>query len=166
MNSAFEWANIGLFIVASVVAFGSLNKMRAGHTRPCIIGAVLLIAVGCAAQALGSFASQWDHIADTLVAGGVLALLIASQRTHSWALERWANPIASVIGVVIGGVFLAWLLSGCTTVPKPVCEPPEIDVVRTQQGTFYVLDEVEVRKLAAQLKGLEAGTCRLYDPHT
>lgn len=169
-EKALVWTNVGMFIAASLVAFGSLNKMRAGHTRPCIIGAVLLLAIGCAAQALGQVSSQWDHIADTLVGGGLLALLIASQRTHSWALERWANPIASVLGLLVGGVFLVWLLSGCTTVEEkpapPACDFPAFTVYRSPHGMIFGLAQDEVRELQQQIRSLAAGTCRLPAPQT
>lgn len=161
MRHALEWTNVGLFALASLAAFGSLNKMRAGETRPCMIGAVLLIALGCAAQAMGELFEQWAHIADTLVAGGVLGMLIASQRTHTWFLERWANPVASVIATAVGVIFVGWLLSGCAAPPQAVCEPPELHVVMTPAGPLYLLDQAGVETLAAQLRALDAGTCRL-----
>lgn len=109
--TALQWLNVGLAMLGSLAAFGALNKMRAGATRPCVIGAVLLIAVGLAGQGLGEFLGQWAAIADTATFGGILALLVASQRIHTWFLERWANPIASLIALVAGAVFLYGLLT-------------------------------------------------------
>lgn len=103
--------NVVLYALASLAAFGSLNKQRVGSTRPCIIGATLLLALGAAAQALGQVFSQWAHLADTATAGGILVLLIASQRQHTWILERWANPVASVIALAIGIVCILALLA-------------------------------------------------------
>lgn len=112
MSTVLVWTNIALFSAAALAAFGALNKMHVKTTRPCLIAAVLLIAIGCAGQAAGQLSSQWDHIADTLVAGGILAFMLASQRVHTWVLERFANPIASVICGVVGLIFLFWLLTG------------------------------------------------------
>jgi hypothetical protein len=161
MNSAIEWVNVVLFGLAALSALGSLNKMKVGETRPCMIGAVLLIAVGCAAEAIGQFSNQWDAISDTLVAGGLLALLLASQRVHTWFLERFANPIASVICLFSGAVFLGWLLSGCAVAPKPICEKPEFMVLITRNGTYYALDQNELAVLARTARRLEAGECAL-----
>ncbi len=112
-HDALYWLNLILAALASFAAFGSFQKMQWGTTRPCIIGAVLLIALGTAGQWLGHWFDEWVRVADTALYGGVLALLIASQRQHTWFLERWANPVASAIVAVSGAVFLCMLLSGC-----------------------------------------------------
>lgn len=108
-----EWIgrfNIALAILGMMAAFGSLNKMRWRETRPCVMLAMLLIAVGLAGQWAGQVGLGWANFADTATFGGILVLLIASQKVPSWFLERWANPIALLLGIICGLVFLTSIL--------------------------------------------------------
>lgn len=160
--SGIQWLNMLIWGLASAAAFGSLNKQRWGATKPCIIGATLLIALGCAGQALGQWASQWQQIFDTATAGGLLVLLIASQRVHTWFLERWAHPVASALATAVGIVFLVGLLSGCAS-PQPVPECPQVmarAVVHVEYGPGMFLDAEDIANLQAHLRGARDGTCR------
>ena len=114
-----NWLNLVLALLGSLAAFGALNKMKWGTTKPCIIGATLLIALGLAGQWLSLVKEEWLPYVDTALYGGILALLVASQRVHTWFLERFANPIASSIAIVAAAVFVGGLLSGCAAVQTP-----------------------------------------------
>lgn len=108
-----EWIgrfNIVLAMLGMMAAFGALNKMRWRETRPCVMLAMLLIAVGLAGQWLGEVGEAWSDFSDTATFGGILVLLIATQKVPSWFLERWANPIALVLASTCGIVFLTSLL--------------------------------------------------------
>lgn len=111
MADALKWFNVGLALLGSLAAFGSLNKMHWRETRPCMIGAMLLTALGLGAQWIGEISGDWARIADTATFGGVLVLLVATQRMPSWALERWANPAASLIAIGVGAAVLLGLLA-------------------------------------------------------
>jgi hypothetical protein len=114
-----KWLNLTLALLGSLAAFGSLNKMVWGSTRPCIIGATLLIALGLAGQWLSLIHEEWLQYVDTALYGGILALVIASQRNQTWFLERWANPAASAVALWAGIIFMLGLLTGCVQAAEP-----------------------------------------------
>lgn len=123
MGDSMKWLTLLVALLGSLAAFGALNKMEVGKTKPCVIGATLLIALGLAGQWLSLVHAEWLPYVDTALYGGILALLVSSQRVHTWFLERWANPIASAIVVVVGVVFVGGLLSGCAQAPIAPPQP-------------------------------------------
>lgn len=152
---ALYTAALALFGVG--VAIGVLNKMRAGETRPCMRGAIVLIAVGLLGQAAGAFADEWLPAADTATVGGVVVLLLATQRVPSWFAERWANPLASVIAIATGVIFLLTIATASAHAQAP---PATVDCrsmamtlerIATYRDTGANLDKVVglLRKLAA-----------------
>lgn len=144
MGDAMKWTNLVLALLASMAAFGALNKMKVGSTKPCIIGAMVLIALGLAGQWLSLVHEEWLPYVDTALYGGVLSLLIASQRVHTWFLERWAHPVASFIAMFVGAVFLLGLLSGCATTADDPDDPAwqrvcfEQPIGKTKEGMHVV----------------------------
>lgn len=163
MNTVHQWLNLVLALLGSLAAFGVLNKMRAGETRPCMIAAVLLIAIGLAGQWLGIGYDRWLPYVDTALYGGVLALLIASQRVHTWFLERWANPVASIIASIAAAVLLAGLLGGCTAVPPP-CAKLEAMVINSNAGPLVAFDMENLGRLAQRELDIQDGKCRVERP--
>lgn len=122
MDDPIKWLNLVLALVASVAAFGSLNKMQWGVTKPCLIGAMALIVVGMAGQWMSLVHEAWLPFIDTALYCGILGLILASQRVHTWVIERFSNPIATLAALLGGLVLLGGLLTGCTTVPPA---PPQ-----------------------------------------
>lgn len=110
MGELLKYFNVALAIIGSLVAFGSLNKMSR-TTKPCVAAAVLLICVGLFGQWVGVLKEAWSHYADTATFGGIVVLMLATQRQPTWVLERWANPLASVIAIIAGGAFLMGLFT-------------------------------------------------------
>ena len=154
-----NWLNLVLALLGSLAAFGALNKMKWGTTKPCIIGATLLIALGLAGQWLSLVKEEWLPYVDTALYGGILALLVASQRVHTWFLERFANPIASSIALVAAAVFVGGLLSGCAAAPEtPECDELNVVIVRTPMGTMLAF---EPEPLTKRMRDLQAGKCHL-----
>jgi hypothetical protein len=160
-----KWVNLITAALGSLAAFGALNKMVWGTTRPCIIGATLLIALGLAGQWLSLWREEWLKYVDTALYGGVLALTIATQRTHTWFLERWANPIASGITLCAAGVFLFGLLGGCAVQP-PLCERWKATLVYDDDGqpVALQLSQAQFAHLAETMRALGDGKCRLPVP--
>lgn len=164
MAEPIEWMNLVLALLGSLAAFGSLNKMEHGKTRPCIIGATLLIAVGLAGQWLSLAHEQWLQYVDTALYGGVLALLIASQRTPTWFLDRWANPVASLISLAVGVLFVLGLLTGCTSAPVrlPDCGPFPVRMALSDDGVIFVLSLEEAQRLRDLVRSVQDDKCRVY----
>ena len=120
MSQIYIGINTALALLAAIAAFGSLNKMQWGTTRPCMMFAMALIGLGFAGQGLGLIKEEWAFYSDTALYGGVLVLLIAEQREHTWFLERWANPIAMVLAFLVTALFMLGLLSGCAMAEEQV----------------------------------------------
>ena len=166
MVDPMKGLNLLLAALGSLAAFGALNKMHVSSTRPCIIGAILLIALGLAGQWLSLLHEEWLMYVDAALYGGVLALIVASQRHHTWFLERWANPIASAIVVTVGFVFVGGLLSGCAAAEKlPPCERWNFSVVRQDgEPVGIMLNPERLMQLHSLITGLAAGKCRIPEP--
>lgn len=168
--TALQWMNAALFVLVVLAAFGSLNKMHISTTRPCIIAAVFLIAMGAVAQGLSYvYWEELDGIAETLTYGGTFALLIASQKTHTWGLERWANPVASIAAVVVFAVAATWLLFGgrahaqeAPAKAVPQCADVSVMVLDNAKSMrLYVFDDANYKRLQTRQLQLQRGECRL-----
>lgn len=122
MVDTLRWFNVGLALFASLAAFSALTKANWRTTRPCIGAALFLLAAGLGAQWLGELRHDWMRLADTATFAGILVLLIATQHVPSWFLERWKNPVASVIA---GVVIVLWLVVLLTTPAHAADVAPE-----------------------------------------
>lgn len=164
-NAIYNGINTFLAVLGVAAVFGALNKMKVGTTRPCVILATALIGVGLAGQALGLIWREWMQFADTALYGGVLALLIASQRVHTWILERWANPLATVIAMGVGALLLVGLLGGCAA-PAPLCEPIGYTVGSMDGVKVYAFTEEELIEIGERQYALQEGRCRMPERGT
>jgi hypothetical protein len=165
VGDPMKWLNLVLALLGSLAAFGALNKMTVGTTKPCIVGAALLIALGLAGQWLSLYRQEWLQYVDTALYGGVLAFLIATQRTHTWFLERYANPVASAILILVGMVFVGGLLTGCAA-PRPLCERWNASLIYDEAGEAVAvrLSPQQFTHLAEVMRALDEGRCRLPAP--
>ena len=86
--------NTVLAIVLTALAFSSLNKM--GMTTDCAVRfAVALIFIGALGQAGGELFGKWDRYVDTLLYGGMIALLLANhRRTPTGVGTRWSRQLS------------------------------------------------------------------------
>jgi hypothetical protein len=144
LSTVHWWLNAAIAALASFAAFGSLNKMKWGTTKPCIVAAMLLIALGLAGQALGHVVDRWLIYADTALFGGMLALLLATQRVHSWFLERFANPVATLVAALTGIVFLLGMMSAAHGQENPIAQ-------RCQAYAAFAHRLAHLRELEASL---------------
>lgn len=111
MPDLVEVARLALAALVALTALGALNKMHRGTTRPCVAGAMVLVFAGAAGQLAAGLRSEYDEILDLLLLGGICAFLLASQRVPTWWLERVRNPGASVVLILVAGIFAAWAVS-------------------------------------------------------
>lgn len=173
--------NFGLWLLASMACFGSLNKMKHNETKPCIIGAMLLMALGCGGNFLAIWYEQWVMYADTAVAGGVLALVLGTQRTESWFMERWRNPIASIVAAAAALVFLFGLVNPARAqsydpeTGSYYVKPETMKICADNGGCVMVTnrwltqlraDLTEMKKMAERLKRQQADSCTPMDSMT
>jgi hypothetical protein len=165
MAEALKWFNVTLTLLGSLAAFGALNKMRWRETRPCIAGAMLLIAVGLGAQWLGELRGDWARVADTCTFGGFLVLIVATQKVPSWFLERWANPVASVIAILVGLVLLAFIFTGqAQAQSKPEREPIDCTSLAQLVARVAVYRDVDANrdKVLARILELNAEASAMH----
>lgn len=111
MADVLDAARLGLAAMVALAALGALNKMRWGHTRPCLAGAMLLLVLGGAGHCVAGLRGEWAEVLDVLLYAGIVSLLLATQRTATWFLERWANPAASIVVILALAIGLGWVAS-------------------------------------------------------
>ncbi len=103
-----EYLNILFAGAAFIGAMGAIAAMN-GTTCHVIRLADILVAVGMVAQILTRWFPQIDPYANTLVFGGVAALLFSSRRSPVSYFERWGKPVGAVVGVIaLAATFLSW----------------------------------------------------------
>lgn len=106
LNLATLFANVFLAITGALVAFGSINRMENGTGRAirCAFATTCAGLLGAAISTL--LPEHWQVSVDTLLYGGILALLIASRRRPAVIREHWVTPISFSITVSTWGLFL------------------------------------------------------------
>jgi hypothetical protein len=99
--------NTALAVLLAVIAFSSLNKMSLS-TDCTVRFAIALIFIGALGQAGGELLGKWDRYVDTLLYGGLIALLLANHRRTPTGLgTRWSRPLsflaaAVTVAIVVG----------------------------------------------------------------
>jgi hypothetical protein len=87
--------------VIALVALGGVARMTA-RTNCAVRWAVLLLMVSAGGQWLGFATGVWDHYLDTMLYGGILALLLANQRQPQWVIDTWSKWSAyAVLGLTV-----------------------------------------------------------------
>ena len=99
--------NTVLAIVLTALAFSSLNKMC--MTTDCAVRfAVALIFIGALGQAGGELFGKWDRYVDTLLYGGMIALLLANhRRTPTGVGTRWSRPLSFIASAATVAIIVA-----------------------------------------------------------
>lgn len=152
MGEFLKWFNLVLFALTSLAAYGALNKMQFGRTQPCVAAAMVLVLVGAAGQWLGDLRGDWLRIADTATAGGMLTLILATQKVPTWFLERWKNPVASIIAILAGAVLLLAIFAS----PARAQDAPAVDRINCE-GLAEVIARVSV------YRDVEASEAKVLD---
>lgn len=93
---AHVWVNVAIAVLGAFVAFGAVNRMTP-ETECTIIISFATVGVGLTAWAIGSVSPspEWVHAYDTLLLGGVVALIIGTRRRTIWIQPRWM-PLLSI----------------------------------------------------------------------
>ena len=94
-----EWVNVALATAGALVAIGAVNRMSRETELP-IIAAFATVGAGLIGYTLGSFApARWQHGMDTVLLGGLLALLVGTRRQTIWLPPRWMPIISAFVSV-------------------------------------------------------------------
>lgn len=104
--SMVDWINFVLANCALLVVIGATNKMDR-QTEKTIIIAFATIGAGLVGYILGTiFPGHWEKSFDTLLVGGVLALLIGSRKRTVWIAPELMPRISFAASGVTWGAFL------------------------------------------------------------
>lgn len=89
------WLNLVFAVAGALVAFGAIVRMSGDTERP-IIFAFVTVGSGLIGQGLTNFVpDQWELSFDTLLYGGILALLVGTRR-QTIALPKEWMPVISL----------------------------------------------------------------------
>ena len=106
--NAVEGLNIGLAVMGVLVAFGAVHRMSAETECPIIL-AFVTVASGLGGQILGALA--WQGVFDTLLFGGVTALMIGTRRQTVWISPDWMPRVSLAVSLLSWAAFLVGLES-------------------------------------------------------
>jgi len=105
--SPHEWLNLTLAALAMLVAFGAVNRMTCDTPRTIKVSFVT-VGAGLIGVCLGYFApDRWQLPFDTVLFGGLLALLVGTRRQTIWLHPRWMPLVSGWCSVLTWVVFLA-----------------------------------------------------------
>lgn len=101
--------------IGALLAIGALRSMTKA-TKHAPRFAIVIILVGLFAQAFGIWTKQWDHYADTLLFGGIVAFMLANKRMR--CINEKPGSIAQITSAIyqekaLGAISLC---VSCTTV--------------------------------------------------
>lgn len=95
-----SWLNFVIAVIGALVALGAANRMSP-KTECTIIFAFATVGVGFIAWAIGTFLpDSWQQAFETLLLGGVVALLIGTRRQTIWLAPTWMPRISIAVSVV------------------------------------------------------------------
>lgn len=79
-----QWANAGIATAGALVGLGAANRMNT-RTECTIIISFFTVGAGLIGYALGTLLpDRWQQACDTVLLGGILALLIGTRRHTIW----------------------------------------------------------------------------------
>ncbi len=88
------WLNLVFAVAGALVAFGAIVRMSSETERP-IIFAFITVGSGLIGQGLTNFLpDQWELSFDTLLYGGILALLVGTRRQTIALKPKWMPVIS------------------------------------------------------------------------
>jgi hypothetical protein len=84
-----EWVNIIIAIIGALVALGAANRMTASTDGPIKV-AFALVGAGLITYGAGSvFPATWRHACDTVLLGGIVALIVGTRKQTIWLPPSW-----------------------------------------------------------------------------
>lgn len=101
--------NAWLAFATALIIVGTFNHMSS-KTTTAVRLAITIIFAGLLGQWLGVLAKQWDHYADTMIYGGIAALMVASQRTPCGMPAEYLQKVS--IAITIGTAFYTGVMWG------------------------------------------------------
>lgn len=99
-------ANVLIAVVGVGVAGGAINRMSR-QTECTIIFAFSTVAAGLVGYALGAvLPDRWEAACDTLLLGGIVALVAGSRKQTIWIAPQWMPKISAGISAATWFLFL------------------------------------------------------------
>lgn len=103
----FGWFNIILAALGALVSLGAANRMTV-KTECTIKIAFATVGVGCIAWVVGTFApDKWQTPFETLLLGGIVALLIGTRKQTIWLAPGWMPWISISVSAATWIAFFA-----------------------------------------------------------
>jgi len=100
-----QWVNALLGFGVALVALGAANRMSA-HTELTIKISFATVGAGAIGYAASSvWPEGWQHICDTVLIGGILALLIGTRRQTIWIPPEWMPRLSMGVSVATWAIF-------------------------------------------------------------
>lgn len=91
--------NALLAAAGALVALGAINRMSR-QTECTIIIAFFTTGAGLVGFALGNLLPErWQAVGETVLLGGILALLVATRRQTIWLDPKWMPRISYAVSV-------------------------------------------------------------------
>lgn len=98
--SLLEDINVVLALAGALVALGAANRMSRSTERTIII-AFTTVGAGLIGFALATvWPNKWQAACDTLLLGGILALLIGTRKATIWIPPAWMPRISYGVSAV------------------------------------------------------------------
>lgn len=97
------WLNVAIAVIGALVAFGAANRMSKA-TECTIIVAFATVGAGLGGWVFSSIAPEhWQQPFDSLLLGGIVALLIGTRRQTIWLAPEWMPKLSIAVSA------LTWL---------------------------------------------------------
>jgi hypothetical protein len=98
--------NVCIALVGAMIALGAVNRMTDSTDRPIRL-AFALVGAGLITYGLGTlFPDTWRHACDTVLLGGIAALIVATRKHTIWLPPEWMPRISYAISAGTMATFL------------------------------------------------------------
>jgi len=100
-----QWVNAGIATAGALVGLGAANRMSP-RTECTIIISFFTVGAGMVGYALGTLLpDRWQQACDTVLLGGMLALLIGTRRHTIWIPPEWMPRFSYAVSITTWVVF-------------------------------------------------------------
>jgi hypothetical protein len=101
-----QWLNLIVATAGALVAMGAINRMSR-ETECTIIASFVTVGAGLIGYALGTvLPGRWQHTMDTVLLGGIVALLVGTRRHTIWINPALMPRISACVSIATWAYFL------------------------------------------------------------